>query len=65
MKMIKRNAQNTFSDDVIDSYMNLFEEVITSQTLREYFKNVIKEKKQIIFKKNLIQNYKLEYGYFD
>ena len=37
MKMIKRNAQNTFSDDVIDSYMNLFEEVITSQTLREYY----------------------------
>ena len=45
--------------------MNLFEEVITSLTLREYFKNLIKEKKQITFKKNLIQNYKLEYGYFD
>ena len=51
--------------DVIKRYIDLFEEIITSQTLRNYFKDIIVEKKQNDFKKDLIQNYKLEYGYFD
>ena len=65
MRVIKKNAKNSFSDDVIHRYFNLFEEVITSQTLRKYFKDLIKEKKHNSIKKNLIQNYKLEFGYLD
>ena len=44
--------------------MSLFEEIITSQTLRSYFKE-IEEKQLNNFKEDLIQNYKLEYGFYD
>ena len=64
-KIIENNAKNSLSMDVIKKYIDLFEEIITSQTLRNYFKDLIVEKKQNDFKKDLIQNYKLEYGYFD
>jgi len=65
IKLIKNSAKNVLPPNLIQKYIVLFEEIITSQTLRNYFKDMIKEKKQNDFKKELIQNYKLEYGYFD
>lgn len=65
IKIIKKNAKNVLPENLIQKYIVLFEEIITSQTLRSYFKDIIKDKKQNDFKEGLIQNYKLEYGYFD
>tara|TARA_B100000787_G_C16182453_1_gene292674 strand:- start:981 stop:2012 length:1032 start_codon:yes stop_codon:yes gene_type:complete len=64
-KIIQNNAQKILSKEKCKKYLVLFEEIITSQTLREYFKNIIDEKKEEDLKNDLILNYKLEYGYFD
>ncbi len=64
MKIIKSSASK-FSEEQQKIYLPLFEEIITSVTLRNIFKELIKNEKEILqIKENLIGAYKLEFGIY-
>ena len=64
MEIIKSSASK-FSEEQQKIYLPLFEEIITSVTLRNIFKELIKNEKEILqIKENLIGAYKLEFGIY-
>lgn len=63
---INNQSKQQYDKYTHDLYMSLFDEIITSITLREYL-NVILDNSSLIqsFLNELIINFKLEYGHYD
>lgn len=65
-KKISDKSAKEIPADLHSIYLSLFEEIITSDNLREYLNVILKDgKKAKLFLKDLVVNFRVEYGHFD